>query len=195
MPASTRPLILASSSVYRRELLERLQLSFEVASPDADESLLPDETPEAAAVRLSTAKALALTSRHPTGIIIGSDQIGVCGNQILSKPGNIETAKQQLRMQSGQQSQFHTGVCVTDARSGECLAACVTTTIRFRPLSDADIDNYLASDSPLDCAGSFKSESLGITLFESVASEDPTALVGLPLIATARFLREFGLII
>ena len=185
-------LILASTSIYRRELLSRLRLPFDVERPGTDETALPDEAPEALASRLARAKASDVAMRHAGAWVIGSDQVAECGGRTLGKPGDHAAAVAQLASMSGQAVRFHTGLCL--ARDGQPpLEAMDCTVVRFRALDAAEIERYLRAEQPYDCAGSFKSEGLGIGLFESIENRDPTALIGLPLIATARLLREAGL--
>ena len=184
------PLILASTSRYRRELLERLRLPFHVARPDVDESPQAEETPSALAQRLARAKALAIASQHPESWIVGSDQVAALGSQALGKPGTRENAISQLHTMSGREIRFHTAVCL--AHGETVLEAMDTTVVRFRILGTDEISRYVDAEQPLDCAGSFKSEGLGIALFEHIESHDPTALVGLPLIALSGMLREAG---
>ncbi|MFT7300294.1 MAG: MAF protein [Porticoccus sp.] len=183
-------LILASSSPYRQALLNRLQLSFECLSPDIDESPIPGETPEQLVKRLSVAKAMALATSYPHHLIIGSDQVAVHEGGILAKPGNYDTAFQQLRSQSGKRVTFLTGIALLNSKTGDIDVDLVSTDVVFRQLSDEEIADYLKKDMPYDCAGSFKSESLGITLFKGLYSSDPTALVGLPLIRLGKMLRD-----
>ena len=184
------PLILASTSRYRRELLARLRLPFDVARPEADESPLPGEAPAMLAMRLAAEKAAAVAARLPTAWVIGSDQCAELAGQPLGKPGTREAAIAQLRGMSGHAVRFHTAVCL---RHGEtCLQATDLTTVRFRSLSAAEIERYVDAEQPLDCAGSFKCEGLGISLFEAIDNHDPTALVGLPLIALSGLLRQAG---
>ncbi len=183
-------LILASTSRYRRALLERLGLPFEAEDPGVDEAALPDEPPDALALRLAQAKAAAVFARHPGACVIGSDQVASRADLRLRKPGSRERAVEQLRAASGDSVAFHTAVCVRwpgGERSDIDL-----TVVRFRALDEAEIARYVDAERPFDCAGSFKAEGLGIALFEAIESRDPTALVGLPLIATARMLREAG---
>jgi septum formation protein len=187
-----RPLVLGSTSPYRRELLGRLGLRFAVAAPDIDETALPAETPAQTAVRLAEAKARAVAARFPKALVIGSDQIADCAGQPIGKPGNRDAAVAQLRALSGKTVVFHTGVALVDAASGRCRAALVDVASTFRSLQSADIDAYLDREAPFDCAGSVKAEGLGIALFERIESDDPTALIGLPLIALSRLLREEG---
>ncbi len=183
-------LVLASTSRYRRELLARLRLDFEVASPDVDESPLPGEAPAALAVRLAAAKAAAILAQRPGAWIIGSDQVADLDGLPLGKSGGREAAIAQLRAMSGRAVTFRTALCLM--RDTQSWSAMDATTVRFRPLSDPEIARYVDMEQPFDCAGSFKSEGLGIALFEAVETCDPTALVGLPLIATARLLRQAG---
>lgn len=185
------PLVLGSTSRYRRELLQRLGLPFEADRPEVDESPLPGESPAALATRLAEAKARAVAERHPGAWVIGSDQVADLDGTPLGKPGGRDAALAQLRAMSGRTVAFHTAVCL--AREGsQALQALDTTLVRFRALADAEIARYVDVEQPLDCAGSFKSEGLGIGLFEAIESNDPTGLIGLPLIATARLLREAG---
>ena len=184
-------LVLASTSPYRRELLARLRLPFDVARPDTDETPLPGETPSALACRLATAKAAAVAVSHPDAWVIGSDQVAELAGAPLGKPGSRDNAIAQLQAMSGQAVAFRTGVCLAHA-DGRAFTVLDTTTVRFRPLSSLEIARYVDAEQPFDCAGSFKSEGLGIALFEAIESQDPTALVGLPLIETARLLRQAG---
>lgn len=187
-----RPLVLASSSRYRRGLLERLGLPFETASPDVDESARADESPGAMAMRLAEAKARAVARQRPGALVIGSDQVAELDGRALGKPGDAVTAQAQLAAASGREVEFLTAVVVVDGATGEAARHLDRTVVRFRALSRAEIEAYVERDQPLDCAGSFRSEGLGVVLFERISSEDPTALVGLPLIAVARMLRQFG---
>jgi len=184
-------LILASTSIYRRELLGRLCLPFDTERPGTDETPLSGEAPEALARRLARAKAADVAARHPDAWVIGSDQVAECGGRALGKPGAHAAAAAQLASMSGQPVRFHTGLCVM-RDGGPVYEAVDCTVVRFRELDAAEIDRYLQAEQPYDCAGSFKSEGLGITLFEAIENRDPTALIGLPLIATARLLREAG---
>lgn len=187
-------LILASTSTYRRALLERLNLPFDTARPEVDETALSDETPQALAVRLARAKAEAvLDPGQPDLWVIGSDQVAELDEEPLGKPGSVARAEAQLRAMSGREVRFLTAVCLVGP-GGRRLEALDVTTVHFRPLSNGEIARYVDRERPLDCAGSFKSEGLGITLFEAIENRDPTALVGLPLIATARLLREAGFV-
>lgn len=190
----SRPrLILASTSRYRRELLARLRLPFEVLSPGVDEAPLEGETPSQLAARLSRAKARAVAEHHADAVVIGSDQVCELGGQALGKPGTHERAVQQLQRLSGQRAIFHTSVCVVRLGIGYDREAAAPVVVRFRRLDDNEIEHYLRAETPYDCAGSAKCETLGIALLEAIESDDPTALVGLPLIRTARLLREAGI--
>ncbi len=187
-----KPLILASSSPYRKALLERLGLPFAAIRPATDEAPLAEEAPTALATRLAAAKAMALARQCPDHLIIGSDQVAALGTETLGKPGSARKAFAQLQRQSGETVVFHTAVAVLDSATGHCLSHLDTTRVVFRPLNDSEIRRYLDRERPWDCAGSFKVESLGITLFEQVDTRDPTALTGLPLIGLSRLLRELG---
>jgi septum formation protein len=183
------PLILASTSRYRRELLARLRLPFDVVSPEVDETPRPGESPAALAARLAQAKAAAVAALHPHAVVIGSDQVAELDGQPIGKPGTHERAVQQLRSMRGRSVVFHTAVAVQRAATGYAGAALAPVTVRFRSLSDAEIEHYLRAEQPYDCAGSAKCETLGIALLEAIESDDPTALVGLPLIRTCKLLR------
>jgi len=185
-------LLLASSSPYRRELLARLQVPFSWQAPEVNEQALTEEKPQQLALRLSSNKAQALAASHPTHLIIGSDQVASCRGQSINKPGNHANAFKQLRALSGQRVDFYTGLCVLDSSSGRSSADTVTTTVVFRQLSDTDIACYLKHEQPYDCAGSFKAEGLGITLFEAISSDDNTAIIGLPLIRLRQMLEVFN---
>jgi len=185
------PLILASTSRYRAELLRRLGIDFTTVAPHVDETVLADEAPRACAIRLAAAKARAVAQDHAGRCVIGSDQVAEFDGAVLGKPGTRERARAQLQRFSGQTVAFHTALCVIDAQAGQ-QSAIDTTTVTFRPLSQDEIERYLDREQVLDCAGSFRSEGLGISLFERVQSDDPSALIGLPLIATARLLRAAG---
>lgn len=191
MPARLPTLILASASPYRRELLERLGLPFEARAANVDERAGPREDPRALAGRLARAKAEALDG-VPGALVIGSDQTVDCGGRLLGKPGDRQRAGEQLRAQSGRTVSFHTGLCLLDSRNGETRETVETVRVVFRELTDDEIERYLDRDRPFDCAGSFKSESLGVALCERIECEDPTALIGLPLIRLSRMLRDFG---
>lgn len=186
-------LILASTSPYRRELLARLGLPFEVANPQTDESALPNETPKALALRLSEAKARAVAESYPDALIIGSDQVATVGGQVYGKPGTHERAVEQLRALSGKTVNFFTGLCLFNAQTGKSDVRGIPTLVTFRELSDAEIDNYLRREPAYNCAGSAKSEGLGIALLQSMKGDDPNALIGLPLIALCDMLRQQGI--
>ncbi len=185
-------LVLASSSPARRHLMERLKLPFETISPDVDETPLPEETPEALVLRLSEAKAHAVADRFPDALIIGSDQVAVMEGTIVGKPGNYEKALQQLQTASGNQIIFHTGLCLLNSGTGKVQLERVPCTVWFRRLDTRRIERYLLKEQPYACAGSFRSEGLGITLIERLESEDPNALIGLPLIRLIRMLEQEG---
>ena len=187
-----RILILGSSSPFRKELMERLCLDFQTYSPDIDETRLSNETAEEMVKRLSLEKAKAIASHHPNALIIGSDQCAVLNGKILGKPGNHPNAMMQLRESSGQHVNFLTGLCLYDSRSGEYQLDIVPYGVEFRKLSRAEIESYLLKEQPYNCAGSFKSEGLGITLFKGFTGSDPTALIGLPLIRLSEMLRHKG---
>jgi MAF protein len=185
-------LILASSSPYRRELLQRLGLPFHAEAPDIDEARLQGEAPEAMVRRLARAKAAALVQRHGDALIIGSDQCAVLGDTVLGKPGGFEAARAQLRQASGRCAVFHTGLCLLDAATGEDQTEDILFKVHFRDLDDARISAYLRRERPYHCAGSFRSEGLGIALFRRLEGDDPTALVGLPLIRLVSMLARAG---
>ena len=191
---TTRPrLILGSTSVYRRALLHRLRLPFEVVAPQVDESHRPAEAPQALALRLALEKARDVAARHPGAVVIGADQVADLAGQAMGKPGDHARAVAQLQALCGQWVTFHTAVAVLRPDTGFEQVQVAPVRVRFRALSDADIERYLALEQPYDCAGSAKCEALGIALLEAVESDDPTALVGLPLIRTCRMLREAGI--
>ena len=194
--AATRRLILGSSSIYRRQLLERLGIAFEVISPDIDESAHPGEHPAALARRLAREKAQAIATALPAddrnALVIGSDQVAVVGDQAYGKPGNHAKAVAQLQILSGQTVVFETALCLFDAASGRAHEELVSTEVEFRELSLGEIEAYLAKEPAYDCAGSAKSEGLGIALLDRLSGDDPTALIGLPLIALCRLLRQAG---
>ena len=191
---SMRPtLILGSSSRYRRELLERLRLPFEVRSPEVDETPRAGEPPAVLAQRLALAKAHAVSALHPDAIVIGSDQVADLDGAPIGKPGTHERAVAQLRAMRGRSVVFQTAVAVLRASTGFAGTALVPVTVRFRALSDAEIEHYLRTEQPYDCAGSAKCETLGIALLDAIESDDPTALVGLPLIRTSALLRAAGI--
>ena len=194
---STIPrLILASSSAYRRELMERLRLPFEVMVPDIDESPMAGESPEATALRLALAKARAVAERAPGSLVIGSDQVATLDGAQIGKPGNHDYALAQLQTMRGRRVIFHTALCLWDGRAADPGAAAqvenVQTFVTFRDLPDQELDAYLRIEQPYDCAGSAKNEGLGIAILERIDSTDPTALTGLPLIALTGMLRRAG---
>ena len=184
-------LVLASTSRYRRDLLERLRLPFDVARPEVDETPLAGEAPRALAVRLAEAKARAVAARAGDAWALGSDQVANLGGEPLGKPGQRDAAIRQLRAMSGRSVRFHTALCLAHA-DGRAFSAIDLTEVRFRSLGEAEIARYVDAEQPFDCAGSFKSEGLGIALFEAIENHDPTALVGLPLIALSGLLRDAG---
>ena len=188
-----RPLVLASTSRYRAELLHRLGLPFAQVAPEVDEAALPGEDPAALAARLAVAKARAVAARQPGAWVIGSDQVAVLDGVALGKPGTVTRAREQLAQASGRSVEFLTAVVLVDADAGAVASAIDRTLVQFRVLDAHDIARYVAREQPLDCAGSFKSEALGVALFEAIETRDPTALVGLPLIALCRMLRDAGL--
>ncbi|HWK72152.1 MAG TPA: Maf-like protein [Burkholderiaceae bacterium] len=184
-------LILASSSRYRKEMLERLCIPFTTISPDIDESPMHGETPAQLALRLSMAKAQAVVQAQPGAVVIGSDQVATVDGSPIGKPGSFERARQQLLQLSGRTVEFHSALCVSDGR--RYLTDDIITFCRFRTLTDEEITRYLHREQPYDTAGSAKAEGLGIALMDSMRSDDPTAIIGLPLIALARMLRAFGI--
>lgn len=183
-------LVLASTSRYRRELLQRLGLPFDCARPEVDETPLNNEAPLALATRLAATKAVEVACRHPGAWVIGSDQVADLNGQPLGKPGTVEAACAQLTAMSGQTVHFHTAVCLS--RDGASFTATDLTEVRFRALEPDEIARYVATEQPLDCAGSFKCEGLGISLFDAIDNRDPTALIGLPLITLCGLLRRAG---
>ncbi len=192
-PMPARRLVLASTSRYRRELLQRLRLSFTVRAPEVDETALPGEAPRDLALRLALAKADAIADLERDAVVIGSDQVAELDGLMLDKPGTSERALAQLTASSGREVQFHTALCLLDTRDGRRLTHVDHTRVRFRHLSALEIARYVEREQPLDCAGSFKCEGLGISLFESIDNQDPSELIGLPLIALAQMLRECGM--
>ena len=188
-----QPLILASTSPFRSELLWRLQLPFDIAAPDIDESALLDELPATTAQRLAQAKAQIVAKQFSNALIIGSDQVAACGMQRFGKPGTRQNARQQLRLMSGNEIIFHTGLCILNSATGDMQVQCVPTYVGFRELTDAEIESYLDKEDALNCAGSAKSEGLGVSLLRYQRGEDPTALIGLPLIALCDMLRSAGI--
>ena len=191
-PLPDRPLVLGSSSPYRRELLSRLHVRFETTVPAVDETELPGESPLELARRLALAKARAVALQFPQAVVIGSDQVADLAGEALGKPGSHERAVAQLRQMSGQVVVFQTAVAVVCAATGFEQLDVAPVRVTFRPLTDAEIEAYLQAERPYDCAGSARSEGLGIALLEAIESDDPTALVGLPLIRTCRMIRAAG---
>jgi septum formation protein len=189
---TNRSVVLGSTSRYRRELLERLRIPFTVSAPGVDETPLSGETPQALARRLALAKARAVAAMHPDAVVIGSDQVADLAGQPLGKPGEHARAVQQLRQMRGQTVIFQTALAVVCLASGYEQVDLAEVRVVFRDLSDDEIEAYLRAEQPYDCAGSAKSEGLGIALLESIDNDDPTALIGLPLIRTARMLRQAG---
>ncbi len=186
------PLILGSTSRYRRELLSRLRIAFDVVSPDVDETPLPDEAPRELACRLALAKANAVAAKHPEAIVIGSDQVADLDGEPLGKPGTHERATEQLRKMRGRTVVFQTAVAVVCHATGFEQTDLAPVRVQFRDLTDDEIEAYLRAEEPYDCAGSAKSEGLGIALLDSIDNDDPTALIGLPLIRTSRMIRAAG---
>ncbi len=191
-PEKDRRLVLGSTSRYRRELLERLQIPFDVVAPDVDETQLPGEAPRALAERLALAKAHAVARAFPGAVVIGSDQVADLNGQALGKPGNHGRAVLQLRQMRGQTVVFQTAVAVVCLETGFEQRSLAAVRVKFRDLSDEEIENYLRAEQPYDCAGSAKSEGLGITLLSAIENDDPTALIGLPLIRTCTLLKAAG---
>ena len=189
---SMATLVLASSSIHRKELLQRLRLPFSCHPPNIDESIRVDETAPCLVERLAQAKALAVTKDYPDALVIGSDEVAALDRHILTKPEGYADAVRQLRMMSGNLVEFLTCVCLVNSRSGRQQLDTVTTEVRFRQLTDAEIDRYLDWEQPYDCAGSFKSEGGGIALVHRISSDDNTALLGLPLISLQDMLRNEG---
>jgi septum formation protein len=190
---ATPPLILGSTSRYRRELLARLRVPFEVMAPQVDETPQPGEAPATLALRLALAKAHAVAALRPEAVVIGSDQVADLDGHPIGKPGTHARATAQLKLLSGRQAVFHTAVAVVRASSGFAQALLAPVTVQFRSLNEDEIERYLRLEEPYDCAGSAKCETLGITLLERIDSDDPTALIGLPLIRTSQLLRAAGL--
>jgi MAF protein len=183
-------IILGSTSPFRQELLRRLQLPFSTAAPNIDESPQPDESPQRLVKRLALAKAEAVASDHPQALIIGSDQVACLGDRIIGKPGNRENAIKQLTQASGQHVQFLTGLCLLNSTTNRAQVVCEPFEVHFRELGQEQIERYLDAEEPYNCAGSFKSEGLGITLFERLEGADPNALIGLPLIRLVTMLQN-----
>jgi septum formation protein len=190
--SNQRTLVLGSTSTYRRELLARLHIPFEVAAPDVDETPLSGEAPQALAQRLALAKARAVATRFPQAVVIGSDQVADLNGLSLGKPGTHDKAVAQLRLMRGQTVVFQTAVAVMCLETGFAQSGLAAVRATFRNLSDDEIENYLRIEAPYDCAGSAKSEGLGIALLDAIDSDDPTALIGLPLIRTCQMLRAAG---
>ena len=188
-----RPLILGSTSKYRRELLQRLRVPFDVVSPEVDETPHPNEAPRDLAMRLASAKAQAVAAQHPNAVVIGSDQVADLNGEPLGKPGTHERAVLQLQKMRGQTVVFQTAVSVVCQASGFAHTELAQIKVRFRDLTNAEIEAYLRAEEPYDCAGSAKSEGLGIALLDAIDNDDPTALIGLPMIRTARLLRAAGI--
>ncbi|MBA3582055.1 MAG: septum formation inhibitor Maf [Gammaproteobacteria bacterium] len=192
---SNRKIILASSSPFRKQLLERLHIEFEICSPNIDESRLNHEAPTHLVKRLAQEKAQAVSTQYPDAIIIGSDQVAELEGDILGKPGNHQNAVQQLTQASGKWVHFHTGLCVLDIQTQKSFCEDIHFSVLFRQLTPAQIERYLQMEQPYNAAGSFKSEGLGISLFEKLEGDDPTALIGLPLIALTRMFNQLGIAI
>ncbi|SDH53334.1 Maf family protein [Propionivibrio dicarboxylicus] len=190
---SSQQIVLASTSPFRRELLQRLKISFTTANPETDEAVLDGETPPQTALRLSEAKARAVAANYKDALIIGSDQVAFLGDQIFGKPGNHENAVRQLQAMRGQTVNFFTGLCLLNTQTGKAHVCGVPTLVTLRDLSDEEIENYLKLEQPYHCAGSAKSEGLGIALIARMQGEDPNALIGLPLIALCEMFRQEGI--
>ncbi len=186
-------LVLASTSRYRRELLQRLNIAFETVAPAVEESPVAGETPPKLAVRLACTKAQAVQTANPDALIIGCDQVAIVGDTLLNKPGDHASAVHQLRLIRGKAVAFFTALCLVNARTSRCQSAVVPVTVRMRDYSDAQIERYLQAEQPYDCAGSARIESLGIALVARIEGDDPTALIGLPLIALCDMLRAEGI--
>lgn len=187
------PLVLASSSPYRREVLSRLGVEFSTVSPEIDESSLDGETPQALVCRLAESKTKAVAASHAHALIIGSDQVATLDNQVLGKPGNHQRAVEQLTMASGRRVTFFTGLCLFNSDTGTHQVCCEPFHVEFRELSAGEIESYLQKEQPYNCAGAFKSEGLGVCLFKRMQGDDPTSLIGLPLIQLVNMLRKEGL--
>lgn len=186
-------LILASTSPYRQQILQKLHIDFEIDAPEVNEQALENESPRELVKRLSKAKAMAVAERHSHALIIGSDQVAVLNKQILGKPHTHDNAVQQLKAASGKRVEFLTGLCLYNSATQQAQVACVPFTVYFRQLGDDQIERYLKQDQPYNSAGSFKSEDLGISLFEKLEGEDPNTLIGLPLIELVRMLKNEGI--
>ncbi|MEJ2692078.1 MAG: Maf family nucleotide pyrophosphatase [Candidatus Thiodiazotropha sp.] len=187
------PLILASSSPYRREVLSRLGIEFSSVSPEIDESPMEGETLENQVRRLAESKALAVAASHPRALIIGSDQLAALDERVMGKPGNHQRAIEQLTMLSGRRVTFFTGLCLLNSDSGERQVCCETYHVEFRNLTEEEVEHYLRKEQPYNCAGAFKSEGLGVCLFKRMEGDDPASLIGLPLIQLVNMLRNQGL--
>ena len=185
-------ILLASSSPYRKELLLRLGITFDTCSPDIDETSIKDENAEQLVRRLAIEKSKAMQDTHPNTLIIGSDQVAVLGNKILTKPGDHTTAIEQLKASSGKMVKFYTGLCLLNTATQQAQTDVITYVVTFRQLNEEQIENYLRQEQPYNCAGSFKSEGLGVALFEKMAGDDPSALIGLPLIRLTTMLTNEG---
>jgi len=193
MSSPSAELVLASSSRYRRAILDKIALPYHTSSPNIDETAKPDENAEQLVARLAEQKARAVAAEYPSALSIGSDQVAALNGQILGKPHTVERAVEQLSAASGQLVTFYTGLCLFDARDSSCQVETVPFGVHFRDLSLAEIERYIELEAPLDCAGSFKSEGLGISLFQRLEGEDPNTLIGLPLIRLLQMLRNKGL--
>lgn len=193
MKTAQTHLVLGSSSPFRQQLLQTLGLEFSTCSPDIDETPLPGEAPKDLVARLALEKAKAVAAQHPDALIIASDQVSVLKNTINGKPGNLENATQQLKSSSGETVTFYTSLCLYDARDGSYQLDVVPFKVHFRHLTDEKIGRYLAKEQPFNCAGAFKSEGLGISLFEKLEGDDPNSLIGLPLIRLVSFLEQKGI--
>ncbi|MGY3039094.1 septum formation protein [Rhodanobacter sp. TND4EL1] len=192
-PTPAPRIVLGSTSRYRADLLRRLVPAFDQAAPGTDEAALEGEAPAARALRLAVAKAEAVARNYPDALVIGSDQVAALGERVLDKPGDAQRARDQLTASSGRSVDFHTALCVIDTRHQRQYTHVDLTRVHFRSLQPDEIARYVEHEQPLDCAGSFKCEGLGISLFETIENSDPSALIGLPLIALARLLREAGI--
>ena len=195
MQKQTRGLLLASSSIYRKELLSRLGLPFETASPDIDETPRPGESAAQTSLRLAEAKARELASRHPDHLIIGSDQVALLDGIQLGKPGTHERAVDQLKMMRGRSIEFHTALCLLNAQTGAAQTAVDITTVTMRDYTDSEIEAYLLREQPYHCAGSAKTEGLGVALIAAIENRDPTAIIGLPLIELTTMLKNEGIVL
>lgn len=192
-PAARPRIVLASTSPFRRQLLQKLGIEFDTASPGTDETALPGESPSELVARLAEAKAASIAGQTPGSLVIGSDQVACIDDRILGKPGNRENAIDQLRATSGQSVHFHTGLCLYNADAGAKQTIVEPYTVHFRALDDEQIRRYVDRERPFDCAGSFKSEGLGITLFSALEGRDPNTLIGLPLIALTEMFANEGI--